>query len=59
MLEIPNSEKIIIWTNFIKTAENISKRLKGRSHLLITGEIDVDKRNRVISEFKNDPSKKF
>ena len=58
MLEIPNSEKIIIWTNFIKTAENISKRLKGRSHLLITGEIDVDKRNRVISEFKNDPSKK-
>lgn len=57
--KIPSQEKVIIWTNFIKTAENIEKRLNKKEALCITGNIDTDQRNKIIKDFKTDPNKRI
>tara|TARA_B100000963_G_scaffold54829_1_gene43009 strand:+ start:1847 stop:3310 length:1464 start_codon:yes stop_codon:yes gene_type:complete len=56
--KIPSEEKAIVWTNFIKTAENIQRKLNSKKTLCITGNIDIDQRNKIINEFKTNPNKK-
>lgn len=57
--KIPFEEKVIVWTNFIKTAENIETRLNTKETLCITGNIDIDQRNKIINEFKTNPNKRI
>tara|TARA_Y100001935_G_C17293882_1_gene505003 strand:- start:248 stop:1702 length:1455 start_codon:yes stop_codon:yes gene_type:complete len=56
--EINDSEKIIIWTNYIKTSESLLKEL-GSSAVLINGNLDLDIRNKNINRFKTDEKVRF
>ncbi len=51
--EIPKDDKIIIWTHFIKSALSVEKHLEGFDVSTLHGELDLDKRNSLISNFKN------
>ena len=56
--EINDDEKIIIWTNYIKTSESLLKHL-GTSAVLINGNINLDDRNKNINKFKADRKVRF
>ena len=55
--ETGREEKIIIWTNYIKTSENLAKRLESYEPLLLNGNIDTEERNRRINQFKTSSKK--
>lgn len=55
--ETSEEEKIIIWTNYIKTSENLAKRLESYEPLLLNGNIDTEERNRRINQFKTSSKK--
>ena len=54
--EINDDEKIIIWTNYIKTSESLLKHL-GTSAVLINGNINLDDRNKNINKLNRRKSK--
>jgi SNF2 family DNA or RNA helicase len=51
---IPENEKIIIWTHFVKTAAALEKILRGYSIGTIHGGKDLDLRNKTLSDFKKE-----
>ncbi|WFO75772.1 DEAD/DEAH box helicase [Desulfurococcaceae archaeon MEX13E-LK6-19] len=51
--ELKKGNKIIIFTQYVNQAKEISKRLGA---YLLTGEIDTKERQRVLKEFKEKPS---
>tara|TARA_Y100001935_G_scaffold251003_1_gene252097 strand:- start:37 stop:1491 length:1455 start_codon:yes stop_codon:yes gene_type:complete len=55
---INETEKIIIWTNYIKTSESLLKEL-GSSAVLINGNLHLDLRNKNIERFKTDVKVRF
>ena len=57
--KIPNDEKIIIWTHFVKSAENLGHRLADYSPSVITGNVDTEDRNTIINNFKNNPTNRI
>ncbi len=57
--DIPSNEKVIIWTNFIKTAENIASQLGGDEILCMTGNIEINQRNKIIKDFKENSKKRI
>lgn len=50
------SVKIIVWTGFIKNVEWLYQKLKRYNPAKVHGSLTVDYRNRVLKEFKTDPS---
>ncbi|MBF2759078.1 MAG: DEAD/DEAH box helicase [Ectothiorhodospiraceae bacterium AqS1] len=50
--EIPNGEKAIIWTSFIKNTEWLDKNLKYFYPAKIHGDMKIDDRNTEIDRFK-------
>jgi len=50
-------EKVIIWTNFIKTYDMLSKMLDSIKvkHVMITGQQNIKEKDEAIQSFENDP----
>ncbi len=56
---IDEEEKVIIWTNYVKTSEKLFHKFKNKDAVLLNGTIDLDERNRSIERFKKDTNIKF
>ncbi len=56
---IPQDEKVIIWSNYIKSSEILFNELQSKGAVLLNGDIDIDQRNDAIERFKKDKKIKF
>ena len=53
---LSNSQKVIVWTNFIQNADWLADILSPHGTTKIHGKLDMLARNRAIDKFKQDPS---
>ncbi len=54
--EIKKKNKIIIFTQYVKQAEELGKMLEKYGALVLTGETPTDKRKKVLENFRSSPS---
>ena len=59
LADMPNQEKAIIWTNFIKNADWLTSHFKEWGALKIHGKLDMESRNRSVERFLNDSDKRL
>lgn len=56
---ISQNEKCIIWSSFVSNIEELKIRYSRHRPAIIHGGIPIEQRNRHISKFKNDPTRKI